>query len=382
MNELQLYEAINLIDDDLILEAEQEEWTSSNAYFVRSTPRWHIAVGTAAAAVAVAVGVIGLSNLNISGGLPVDSSFGEFSSQGALSGESVLQPTSGNTFSTSNITSSAPNMQKGGVDVDGAYYQVFECTPFPGIDLYLEPRYMEIITPYGEYHQLLTEEYSKYNIDTEVAVSNFGDYIGKIVETDDFEYHGNAAESQEPNITDADVYYYAPAGKSKAILIVKNGKQCSIFVDKNPDFSEGFMEALSFFDVRSAADIESVSFEIRVPTDDGRMEISSQGTISDSDTINELFKLLSELKPEDYSKLPPHIGTPQWLVDAWAEYDADPSPRPREDINFTIRLKSGFELYPIGYQPFLGNGYVSDMQELTPAQNTALRAFFTASRGE
>ncbi len=91
MNELKLYEAINLIDDDLIHEAEQEEWRSSDAYLVRSTSRWHIAVGAAAAAVvAVAVGVIALSHLKISGGLPVDPSVGELSSQGALSGGAVL----------------------------------------------------------------------------------------------------------------------------------------------------------------------------------------------------------------------------------------------------------------------------------------------------
>ncbi len=89
MNELKLYEAINLIDDDLIHEAEQEEWASSNTYFVRSTPRWHIAAA-AAAVVAVAVGIIALSHLKISGGLPVDPSVGELSSQGALSEGAVL----------------------------------------------------------------------------------------------------------------------------------------------------------------------------------------------------------------------------------------------------------------------------------------------------
>ncbi len=91
MNELKLYEAINLIDDDLIHEAEQEEWRSSDAYPVRSTPRWHIAMGAAAAAVvAVAVGVIALSHLKISGGLPVDPSVEENSLRGALSGGVVL----------------------------------------------------------------------------------------------------------------------------------------------------------------------------------------------------------------------------------------------------------------------------------------------------
>ncbi len=381
MNEMKLYEAINLIDDDLILEAAREEWTP-RAYVCRSTPGWHIAAGSAAAV--IAVGAIALYGMKISGSLPVDSYFGEFSSRvdSALSGGAVLQPTSSNTFSTSHVTSSASDMHKGGVEIDGAYYQVFECTPYPDIDLYQEPRHMEIITEYGEYHQLLTDEYSKYNIDTEIAVSDFGDYIGKIVETDDFEYHGNAAESQEPNIAGADVYYYAPAGKSKAFLIVKNGRQCSIFVNDKVNLSCGIMNGLSIFDVKSAADIESVYFEIRVPTDDGRMEISSEGTISDGDTINELFKLLSELKPEDYSKLPPNVGTPQWLVDAWEDYKADPSPRPREDINFNFRLKSGFELYPISYQPFLGNGHVENMQELTPGQNAALRAFFTAPEAD
>ncbi len=382
MNELKLYEAINLIDEDLILEAAKPENKTDRS---ESRRRCFCAVGSAAAAAAVAVGAAFLSE---SKNPPVTS--GDYSNNESVSREDNIS--SENVFSQSTVsggdtqsvsssynTSSAPVEHKGGVEADGAFYQAFAATRDPNSDAYGEDEFphVEITTAYGTYRQIDANEDSEFNIGSNIEISDFGGYIGKVVETDDSRYHGNDAESQEPNLAGADVYYYAPAGKSKAVLIVKKGRQCSIFVDDRTDLSGGFMNGLSFFDVKSAADIESVSYEIHVPVEGGRMEISSRGTISDSDTINELFKLLSELEPEDYSKLPPHIGTPQWLEDAWEAYDADPSARAREDISFSFRLKNGFVIDPIEYQPYIGNGYVHHMQELTPGQNKALRAFFS-----
>lgn len=381
MNELNLYEAINLIDEDLIIEAAKPDKKTDCS---ESRRRCFYAVGSVAAAAAVAVGVAFLSE---SQNPPVTSEV--YSNNESVSREDSIS--SKNDFSQSTVsggdtesvsssynTSSAPVEHKGGVDTDGAFYKAFAATRDPDSDSYVEDEFphIEITTSYGTYRQIDVNEDSEFNFGGNIGLSDFGGYIGKVVETNDSRYHGNDAESQEPNLAGADVYFYAPAEKSKAVLIVKKGKQCSIFVDGSADLSGGFMNGLSFFDVKSAADIESVSYEIYVPVDGGRMEISSQGTISDSGKINELFKLLSELKPEDYSKLPPHIGTPQWLVDAWAAYDANPSAHTREDISFSFRLKNGFVIDSIEYRPYLGNGYVEHMQELTPGQNKALTAFF------
>ena len=106
------------------------------------------------------------------------------------------------------------------------------------------------------------------------------------------------------------------------------------------------------------------------------MITSVQSSISDAESIRVFYELLCQLQPEDYSNLPDHVGTPQWLVDAWANYDSDPNAPEREDYSITIKLKDGTILQDIRYQPYLGNGYVENMQELTPEQNDTLRNLF------
>ncbi len=67
-------------------------------------------------------------------------------------------------------------------------------------------------------------------------------------------------------------------------------------------------------------------------------------------------------------------ATPQWLIDAWDTYKSNPDAYTREDIMLDITFKNGTVLKDISYQPYLGNGYVSGMQELTTEQNATLRS--------
>lgn len=283
-------------------------------------------------------------------------------------------------FSAENSNNTAQNTKtpeqghKGGVTVENCYFQPFTATVDPDADAYGadEVHHIDVRTADGFYRQLAPDEYGANGISSEICTSDFGGYIGRIVEVNDCGYHGNGAESQEPSLAGADVYYYAPAGNNKMFMIVKKGDQCSIFIADNVNVSSGFKMGLAFFDVQSADDIRTIEYHVDVPDDSGRMMTSVQKTIADTETISAFYELLCQLQPEDYSSLPEHIGTPQWLVDAWENYSSDPTSA-REDIGITIKLKDGTVLQDISYQPYLGNGYIEDMQELTPEQNSALR---------
>ena len=265
--------------------------------------------------------------------------------------------------------------QKGSVDIGNAVYLPFTATVDPDSDSFGEDElhHIDLRTADGFYRQLRISDYAANGLSDTVKQTDFGSYIGKIVEVDNSDYHGNAVESQEPTLAGADVYYYAPAGKNKAFIIVKRGDQCSMFMSDHVSESAGFRKGLAFFNVQSAEDIQSIACCITVP-DGGRMVTAAQNTITDSETIAAIYDLLCELTPEDYSLLPAHIGTPQWLTDAWTAYKANPNAPAREDYSITITVKDGTVLQDISYQPYLGNGYVSGMQELTTEQNTALRS--------
>ena len=59
-------------------------------------------------------------------------------------------------------------------------------------------------------------------------------------------------------------------------------------------------------------------------------------------------------------------GSPDWIVQCWDSYRADPKGYEYEYILIDIRLTSGDVIRDIAYLPFIGNGCVSDMQQLTP----------------
>lgn len=274
------------------------------------------------------------------------------------------------------ITEPQSNGNKGGVSAKSCYFQPFIATIDPDFDGYGvdELHHIDVRTAGGFYRQLRLDEYDANGISSEIGNSDFGGYIGRIVEVNDHDYHGNQAESQEPAITGADVYYYAPTGNNKAFIIVKMGDQCSVFISDSINISSGFQNGLAFFDVNSADDIQMIEYHVDVPDGSGRMITSVQKKITDTHTINAFYELICQLQPEDYSSLPEYIGTPQWLVDAWANYNAASDAPAREDYGITIKLKDGTVLQDINYRPYLGNGYIDDMQELTPEQNAALRA--------
>ena len=437
MNELRFLEVMGKIDDDLIKEADidiDQQCNNKPAISKRNI----YAFGSVAAAAAITIGSVAfynahnpadlLSNSSIiqsdnnDDNLPKDNSAISTASTEAEKTTSTSKDSTTNKETTAdntdkrketasninsktsveeNPTNSAPadNLQndppsssdnnssqptdqnteehKGGVAVDNAYYRPFTATVDPDYDDYGddELHHIDVRTADGFYRQLKIDEYAVNGISSSVCSADFGGYIGIIIEVNDLSYHGNSVESQEPTLAGADVYYYAPTGNNKAYIIVKKNEQCSIFIADGINESVGFRKGLAFFDVKNANDILCIEYRITVP-DGSQMITSVQSSISDAESIRVFYELLCQLQPEDYSNLPDHVGTPQWLVDAWANYDSDPNAPEREDYSITIKLKDGTILQDIRYQPYLGNGYVENMQELTPEQNDTLRNLF------
>ena len=256
------------------------------------------------------------------------------------------------------------------------YYQNFKATVDPYSDAYGEDELhlVSVIISGRYYYQLDTSEHPAHNISAVVSDSDFGEYVGRInelYEHDDPSIY--TVSSKEPNLSGADVYYYAPADSS-AVIIVKKGEQCSIFVFNGmttaTDENSAFAETFKVYGAYSADDIESISFTITVPNG-AVYEVAQAGTITDRNRIASIVDILYQLKAENTSDSA--SATPQWVVDAWEACKSDPSAYTMEDITFDIVFKNGTVLKDIIYQPFIGNGYIAGMQELTLEQNITLK---------
>lgn len=352
MNELRFLEAIGKIDDSLIREAD------IGIALKPAVPKRRIyAFASVAAAAVIVVGTAAFIYSQKSSEILADNS----SAQRSSSVQSTAPGTAASETPSDTVSS--------------ALYRAFNATVDPGSDAFSEEeaQHIDVRTADGFYRQLGLDEYEANGISKTVEPSDFGGYIGQIVEVNDSDHHGNAVESQEPTLANADVYFYAPKGDNKAFIIVRKNGQCSIFFSDGIDLSKGFKNGLVFYDVHSADDIQSIDYHIDVP-DNGIMVTTIQNTVTDGKAVKSVYDLMCQLEPEDYSLLPEHTGTPQWLVNAWENYRADPNAPEAENYIITFKLRDGTVLREISYQPFLGNGYVEQMRELTPEQNSTLRS--------
>lgn len=256
------------------------------------------------------------------------------------------------------------------------YYQNFKATVDPYSDAYGddELHIVSVVISGRYYYQLDTSEHPAHNISAAISDSDFGEYVGRIAELYEHDAPSRyTVSSKEPNLSGADVYYYAPADSS-AVIIVKKGEQCSIFVFNGmtaaPDESSAFAETFKVYGAYSSDDIDNISFTIAVPNG-AIYEVAQEGIITDRNKINSIVDILYQLKAENTSDSA--SATPQWVIDAWEACRADPSAYTMEDITFDIVFKNGTVLKDIIYQPFIGNGYIAGMQELTPEQNITLK---------
>ena len=266
------------------------------------------------------------------------------------------------------------------IDTSGYYYQIFRAAIAPDADAYGEDELhiVSVIISGRYYYQLDSSEHPAHNISAVISDSDFGEYVGRITELYEHDDPSRyTVSSKEPNLAGAEVYYYAPADSS-AVIIVQKGQQCSIFVFNgmaavSDSDSSVFSETFKLYGANSADDIQSISFSVATPNG-SVYEVTHEGTITDRNRINSIVDILYQLKTE--SNTDSVSATPQWVVDAWESCRENPDAYTIEDISFDITFKNGTVLKDIVYQPFIGNGYVHGMQELTPEQNTAFRALF------
>ena len=221
------------------------------------------------------------------------------------------------------------------------------------------------------YEQLRVEELAQYGIPESIPDSAFGTPVGTVAES--FPGRGTEApvSSPEPSLEGAQVFCYGTANGS-AVLIAEKDEYCGVFAVSQWPAYRPFKESCAFFGASASAEgIESAVYTIQTETGTNGAETVS-GTLTEADEINALCAVLLQLTPEE----PPtdeRAPTPEWYADAWQSYKENPNGRVREDITLEIRFFNGCRMTDIIYQPFIGNGYVDGMKELTPEQNEALR---------
>ncbi len=247
----------------------------------------------------------------------------------------------------------------------------------PDTDAYGDDQIHAVTVQTGDavYRQLSEDEYGAYRISLPLKERDFGASLGIIAEimpVPGFTLPADVrAGSQEPELRGAEAYYYAPS-QSRAVLIVRKDAQCSLFVCDAPMSGKGFAEAFAFYN----SEIAEIICTKSVP-EQGSSLRQTVRSITDRKTAAAIRDLLCTLTPEDYSALPAHIGTPAWEAEARAAYRADPV-LPREDYSLQIRFANGTVMQTLVFQPYIGSGYFSGMQELTADQCAALKALLDA----
>lgn len=218
------------------------------------------------------------------------------------------------------------------------------------------------------YDKLSIEQYDEYNIPEEISESDLGEFIGTVGSAYNKDENYKVT-SYHQEIADAEVYY---SSYSKAMVIVKKNGQYDFFVTTQCPYYENrypsFQECFNFYGAESVEDVQSISYTISV-TDGSAFTVALEETIEDYDRINAIIEIFNQLEPEESTEF-----TPQWYIDAMDDYKNNKEAYNVEYIIFDIRFTNNTVLKDILYKPYIGNGYISNMKELTETQNTELRS--------
>ncbi|MCR5307123.1 MAG: hypothetical protein K6E36_11535 [Oscillospiraceae bacterium] len=262
----------------------------------------------------------------------------------------------------------------------GLHYQCFPSTvqPDPDKDAYAEEQYPRVVLYVDgrQYRQADAEEpenladFAAFPVSGPVPASAQGRFLGTVTELTETEQPAKAPCSQEPTLAGAEVYEYAPAG-SRAALLVRKGDRCSIFLYHGYLIGNGFADAFRFYN----SEITAVEYTVNVPADGARMRKAEEGSVTDPERIGRIAEVLKSLTVQ--GPLPKGIGTPQWEVEAREAYRVNPAGKQREDISLVIRFANGTVMRNMEFQPYIGNGYFSGMEQMTAAQCRTLRALLT-----
>lgn len=223
------------------------------------------------------------------------------------------------------------------------------------------------------YRQIEKSKYTDLSLKQQLSGSNYGKQLGVIQEVSAYlNVSENGCFAQDPVLAGAKVYAYAPL-KGKAVMIVEGEHGCSLFLFD--DFVDGnhlrsFSEYFAVYGVSGASDIQLVAYTVDSESAGNLVQLR-EDKVMDSSAISRIYNLLVALKP--YSIKNPSAPTPEWLNDAWESYKTNPQ-KALENYTIHLRFKNGLALKDISYQPFLGTGYVENMEMLSEAQNRTLKA--------
>ena len=281
---------------------------------------------------------------------------------------------------TGQQTAVTQNTQEQTQPLSGMSFQLFRSTvqPDPSKDAYGEDELQRVVlcADGREYRQADPEEpetlsdFAAFPVSGSVPASALGEYLGRITELGVSDQPLKTPCSKEPSLAGAEVYEYAPAG-SRAVLVVRKGTQCSIFLYHGYLIGDGFADAFRFYN----SEIAAVDYTVQTPAAGGRMQITEEGSVTDAGKIVQIAEVLKSLRLQ--GPLPQGIGTPQWEADARAAYRENPEGRQREDISIVIRFANGTVMRDMEFQPYIGNGYFSGMEQMTAEQCRTLRALLS-----
>ena len=178
----------------------------------------------------------------------------------------------------------------------------FVLTPFaakndPNVDAYGEDELHEVRVTVSDvtYRQLTVEDYESYRIPDAVTEESFGEYIGNVVESFPQEETKAPVTSPEPELTDAALYYYAPADCKAVVIAVKDG-QCSIFAVSDWGRYQTFRDACAFYGAEaSSAGIESISYTVQT-AQGNEFRVTAQGTLTDAEADEAVTAILAALE--------------------------------------------------------------------------------------
>ena len=278
-------------------------------------------------------------------------------------------------------TESAQKPDTQGPPASGLSYQLFRSTlkADPAADAYGEDEIHRVVlyADGRQYRQADSDEpetladYAAFPASGSVPASALGECLGRITELGVNNQPLKTPCSKEPSLAGAEVYEYAPAG-SRAALIVRQGTQCSIFLYHGYLIGNGFADAFRFYN----SEIAAVDYTVRTPAGGSMMQKTEEGSVTDAEKLAQIADVLKSLRMQE--PLPQGIGTPQWEVDARAAYREDPAGKVREDISIVIRFANGTVMRNMEFQPYIGNGYFSGMEQMTAEQCKTLRALLAS----
>ena len=232
-----------------------------------------------------------------------------------------------------------------------------------------------VIDSNKSYRQLSINEYAKYGLKTELNKKDIGALIGTVIETKGISQKNIKVSSQDPNLKNCSVYHYAPMNND-ALLIVMNDNNCSIFVfDQFVDnINHSITEIYDIFGVKSANDISYLTYTIS-GTKNSHYQVIAKGKVTNKSKIETFYSITSSLVP--FTSPSSISATPDWVNEAYDEYRKNPEKYKQEDIAVDVHLKNGLIIPQIcSYQPYIADGYVDNMERLTPEQNKLLREVF------